>query len=246
MRPSPRRCPPSPSPGCLGVLLIASAAPDVRRLARGLRAQGAAVTLAPSLAEGDAGARSGGHDALALDLAGQEADALGLLGRWRHDGLRTPVLLLTGTGDSRAGVCGLEAGADTFLSRPATPEVLLAHLRALLRLASARAAAVLRAHDLELDTAAREVRRGGRRLVLSPREYALLELLARHPGQVITRGEAMRHLYGDRGEFRSNVVDVYVGYLRAKVDKGFDTPLILTRWGEGYLLRGDEAFDRAG
>jgi DNA-binding response OmpR family regulator len=156
------------------------------------------------------------------------------------------VLLLTGAGDGCFGVRGLELGADTFLPRPTTPEVTLAHLRALLRLSGARAAAVLRAHDLEINTAAREVRRGGQRLVLSPREYALLELLARHRGQVVTREQAMRHLYGDGGEFRSNVVDVYVGYLRAKIDKGFDTPLILTRWGQGYLLRGDEAFERAG
>jgi DNA-binding response OmpR family regulator len=246
MRPSPRGRLPSSAPGCLGILLIAPDGPDLRQLARGLRAQGPAVTVAASLAEGNAAARVGGHDVIALDLAGQEEEALGLLARWRRDGLRTPVLLLTAAGDRRAGVSGLEAGADTFLSRPTTPEVLLAHLRALLRLAGARAAAVLRAHDLEINTAAREARRGGRRLVLSPREYALLELLARRRGQVVSRAEAMQHLYGDPGELRSNVVDVYVGYLRAKVDKGFDPPLILTRWGEGYLLRGDEAFERAG
>src|SRR5262249_16820679 len=135
MSPSARRRAPSAAPGCLGVLLIAPAGPDPRRLSRGLRAQGAAVTLTPCLAEGGARARPGGHGVIALDLHGQEADALALLARWRHDGLRTPVLLLTGVGDGCSGVRGLELGADTFLPRPATPEVALAHLRALLRLA---------------------------------------------------------------------------------------------------------------
>jgi DNA-binding winged helix-turn-helix (wHTH) protein len=99
---------------------------------------------------------------------------------------------------------------------------------------------VLRVYGLEVDTGARAVRRGGRPVPLTAGEYEVLELLARVPGQVVSRREILEHLYGERGAPRSgNVVHAYISSLRAKIDKGFDTPLILTRWGEGYLLRGE-------
>jgi DNA-binding response OmpR family regulator len=100
---------------------------------------------------------------------------------------------------------------------------------------------VLRVHDLEIDTASRTVKRGGQAIHLTPREYALLQFLAFHRGRVVTRSMIWEHLYDEQDENTSNVVDVYIRYLRNKIDKGFDPPLILTRWGEGYLLRGEEA-----
>jgi DNA-binding response OmpR family regulator len=102
---------------------------------------------------------------------------------------------------------------------------------------------VLHIHDLEIDTAARTVKRGGQRIHLTPREYALLEFLAFHHGKVVTRPMIWEHLYDEEDENTSNVVDVYIRYLRNKIDKGFAKPLLLTRWGEGYMLRGEDQED---
>src|SRR3569623_1871075 len=98
-------------------------------------------------------------------------------------------------------------------------------------------ARVLRGHDLEIDTAARTVKRAGQSIALTPREYGLLEFLAFHRGKVATRSMIWEHLYDEQDESTSNVVDVYIRYLRNKIDKGHELPLIMTRWGEGYLLR---------
>ena len=100
---------------------------------------------------------------------------------------------------------------------------------------------VLQILDLEIDTSARTVKRAGQSIHLTPREYALLEFLAFHRGKVVTRTMIWEHLYDEHDESTSNVVDVYIRYLRNKIDKGFDPPLILTRWGEGYILRGEDA-----
>jgi DNA-binding response OmpR family regulator len=100
---------------------------------------------------------------------------------------------------------------------------------------------VVRVHDLEINTATRTVKRGNQSIHLTPREYALLEFLAFHRGKVVTRSMIWEHLYDEHDESTSNVVDVYIRYLRNKIDKDFDQPLILTRWGEGYMLKGDES-----
>ena len=99
---------------------------------------------------------------------------------------------------------------------------------------------VIRVHDLEIDTTARIVKRAGQAIHLTPREFALLQFLAFHRGKVVTRSMIWEHLYDEHDENTSNVVDVYIRYLRNKIDKDFEMPLILTRWGEGYLLRGEE------
>jgi DNA-binding response OmpR family regulator len=221
------------------VLLVSPGLPRARALIDGLRAEGLAVTVVRSLAKGDEAARAGVHDAITLDLSGWEGKALDLLGRWRREGVKSPVLLLTADRDGRSGVRGLNAGADTFLAPPVTPALLLAQLRALLRPAALRAAAVLHAHDLRIDTAARAVWRDGQPLRLTRREYELLLLLATHRGQVVSRALIWERLYDGRIENISNVVEVYIRLLRGKVDRGFDTPLILTCWGRGYMLRGD-------
>ena len=98
---------------------------------------------------------------------------------------------------------------------------------------------ILRVFDLEIDTASRTVKRAGKAIHLTPREYALLQFLAFHRGKVVTRSMIWEHLYDEHDENTSNVVDVYIRYLRNKIDKDFDPPLILTRWGEGYMLRGE-------
>jgi DNA-binding response OmpR family regulator len=115
----------------------------------------------------------------------------------------------------------------------------LARLRALLRREHQVKDPVMRIHDLEIDTAARSARRGGRAIHLTPREFALLQFLAFHRGKVVTRSMIWDHLYDETDETTSNVVDVYIRYLRNKIDKDFHLPLILTRWGEGYMMRGE-------
>jgi DNA-binding response OmpR family regulator len=136
-------------------------------------------------------------------------------------------------------VKGLDSGADDYLTKPFNFDELLARLRALVRRGHQVKDPVLRIHDLEIDTAAHTVKRKGQDIHLTPREYALLEFLAFHRGEVVSRSMIWEHLYNEEDENTSNVVDVYIRYLRNKIDKGFEPPLILTKWGEGYHLRGE-------
>jgi DNA-binding response OmpR family regulator len=223
------------------VLLIEDHKPLVRALKQGLEDEGFAVDVAYDGEEGDHKARTAEYDAVILDLMLPKEDGLSLLQRWRRAGMTTHVLVLTARGSIEDKVRGLDSGADDYLTKPFELEELLARLRALVRRRHQVKDPVLRIHDLEIDTAGRTVRRAGQAIHLTPREYALLEFLAFHRGKVVTRSMIWEHLYDDQDENTSNVVDVYIRYLRNKIDKGFEPPLILTRWGEGYLLRGDGA-----
>jgi DNA-binding response OmpR family regulator len=229
-------------------LLVAQDNQAARRLLEALREAGAAVAFAGSLAEGEAAAKAGGQNVIALSLAGWEAEALDLLARWREGGLTVPVLLLTGP-EGHGGVRGLDLGADSFLPRDVTADAVLGHLRALARLAETRRPAdppALRLHDLEIDTATGAVRRGGRSVVLTRTEYALLKLLAQHRGSVVSRRQIEEHLYGAGAKRSRAAVPTCVAKLRSKIDQGAELPLILTRRGSGYLLRGDEAAGATG
>jgi DNA-binding response OmpR family regulator len=222
------------------VLLIEDHKPLVRALKQGLEEEGFAVDTAGEGPEGDYKARTAEYDVIILDLMLPKEDGLSLLQRWRRNGMKTHVLVLTARGSIEDKVRGLDLGADDYLTKPFELEELLARLRALIRRGHQVKDPVIRVHDLELDTAARTVKRGGQPIHLTPREYALLEFLAFHRGKVATRSMIWEHLYDEQDESTSNVVDVYIRYLRNKIDKGYDPPLILTRWGEGYLLRGDD------
>jgi len=222
------------------VLLIEDHKPLVRALRQGLEEEGFAVDVATDGQEGDFKARTAEYDVIILDLMLPKEDGLSLLQRWRKDGLNTHVLVLTARGEMEDKVKGLDLGADDYMTKPAQLEELLARTRALIRRGHSVKSPLIRIHDLEIDTASRTVKRGGKSIHLTPREYALLEFLAFHRGKVTTRSMIWEHLYDDQDENTSNVVDVYIRYLRNKIDKGFEPALILTRWGEGYMLRGEE------
>jgi DNA-binding response OmpR family regulator len=222
------------------VLLIEDHKPLSRALRQGLEEEGFAVDVAGDGEEGDFKARSANYDVIILDVMLPKEDGYSLLQRWRRDGITTHVLLLTAKSSIDDKVRGLDLGADDYVTKPFQLEELFARIRALIRRGHQAKDPVLRVCDLEIDTAARTVRRGGHEIRLTPREFALLQFLAYHRGKVVTRSMIWEHLYDEKDESTSNVVDVYIRYLRNKVDKGFDPPLILTRWGEGYMLRGDE------
>jgi DNA-binding response OmpR family regulator len=223
------------------VLLVEDHKPLVRALRQGLEEEGLAVDVALDGEEADYKARSSEYDAIVLDIMLPKKDGLTLLKEWRQAGLKAHVLMLTARGTLDDKVKGLDTGADDYLTKPFELEELLARLRALLRRGHDVKDPVIRVHDLEIDTATRTVKRGGQAIHLTPREYALLQFLAFHRGRVVSRTMIWEHLYDEHDENTSNVVDVYIRYLRNKIDKGFEPQLILTRWGEGYLLRGEDA-----
>jgi DNA-binding response OmpR family regulator len=222
------------------LLLVEDHKPLARAVKQGLEEEGFAVDLAADGEEGDYKARTSKYDLIVLDLMLPKIDGLTLLQNWRKNGNNTHVLILTAKGELVDKVRGLDLGADDYLTKPFEIDELLARVRALIRRKHDVKDPVLRIHDLEIDTAARTVRRGGQRIHLTPREYALLEYLAFHQGKVVTRPMIWEHLYDEEDENTSNVVDVYIRYLRNKIDRGFEKPLILTRWGEGYLLRSSD------
>ena len=221
------------------VLLVEDHKPLVRALKQGLEEEGFAVDVAQDGQEGDYKARSAEYDVIILDVMLPKVDGLTLLQKWRRAGLKTHVLVLTARKEIEDKVKGLDLGADDYLTKPFGMEELLARLRALIRRGHEVKDPVLRVHDLEIDTASRTVKRAGQSIKLTPKEYALLEFLAFHQGKVVTRTMIWEHLYDEQDQSTSNVVDVYIRYLRNKIDKDFNPPLILTRWGEGYMLRGD-------
>jgi DNA-binding response OmpR family regulator len=223
------------------VLFIEDYKPLVRALKQGLEEEGFAVDTAYDGEEGNYKAQTANYDVIILDLMLPKVDGLSLLQQWRRSGMSTHVLVLTARGSIEDKVKGLDLGADDYLTKPFQLEELLARLRALIRRGHQVKDPVLRILDLEIDTAARTVKRAGQSIHLTPREYALLQFLAYHRGKVVTRSMIWEHLYDEHDENTSNVVDVYIRYLRTKIDKGYDPPLILTRWGEGYMLRGDES-----
>jgi DNA-binding response OmpR family regulator len=152
-------------------------------------------------------------------------------------------LLLTARDGVDDRVRGLDVGADDYLVKPFAFPELLARIRALLRRPPLQAGGVLQMSDLEMDLPKREVRRAGKLIELSPREFALLELLLRHPNQVLSRTQILEHVWNFDYYSDTNVVDVYIGYLRRKLDREFDPPLIHTIRGVGFRLSGDARDD---
>jgi DNA-binding response OmpR family regulator len=221
------------------VLLIEDHKPLLKALQRGLEEEGFAVDTAEDGETGEYKGRTANYDAVVLDLMLPKKDGLTVLREWRKAGVKTHVLVLTAKDTTEDKVKGLDVGADDYLTKPFQLEELLARLRALIRRSHQIKDPVVRIKDMEIDTSARTVKRGGQAIHLTPREFALLQFLAYHRGKVVSRTMIWEHLYDEYDENTSNVVDVYIRYLRTKIDKGHETPLILTRWGEGYMLRSE-------
>jgi two-component system, OmpR family, copper resistance phosphate regulon response regulator CusR len=214
---------------------------DERKVAafvrQGLVEEGHVVEVA---ADGEAAldAVAGGppYDLVVLDVMLPKRDGLSVLKTLRARRVQAPVLLLTARDGVADKVAGLDAGADDYLAKPFAFEELLARVRALLRRGRGAAEPVLRLEDLSLDPATRLVVRGGRRISLTAREYALLEYFLRNTGRVLTRPMITQHVWGMDFDPESNIVDVYVGYLRRKIDADGEPPLLQTVRGAGYSL----------
>ena len=205
-------------------------------VAKGLEESGYNTTVAQDGEEAFLAARYNDYDLIVLDLMLPKMDGLDVARKLRAAGKATPILMLTARDTEKDKIKGLDVGADDYLTKPFSFGEFLARVRALLRRDTLTRASVMRVGDLELDTVARQVRRGGQAIALSAREYTLLEYLVHHAGQVVTREQLVEHVWSD-AEVESNVIDVYVRYLRQKVDAPFQEPLIHTVRGVGYTLR---------
>jgi len=218
------------------VLVIEDEPGIAQFVCQGLREAGLAVDMAFNGEEGLDYALAAEYDVIVLDILLPRINGLQLLEKLRSRGIKAPVLLLTALDAVEDRVKGLNAGADDYLVKPFAFSELLARIRALLRRPPLQTDIVLRVGDLEMDTARWEVRRAGRLIELSQREFTLLEYLMRHPCQVLTRTQIAEHVWSFDFFNESNVVDVYIGYLRRKLDRGFNYSLIHTLRGVGYRI----------
>jgi two-component system OmpR family response regulator len=206
---------------------------------RGLRYEGLVVDLAGDGDEGLSAARSTAYDVVVLDVMMPGIDGFETCVRMRKEGIRVPVLMLTARDAVEDRVRGLDGGADDYLTKPFSLSELTARLRALVRRGPIEQDTVLEAGDLRLDPATREVHRGDAEIELSAREFALLETFMRRPGQVLGQLQLLESAWDLGYEQRSNVVEVYVRYLREKIDRPFGVRSIETVRGVGYRLRRD-------
>jgi len=218
---------------------------DERKVAsfirQGLQEEGHAVEVAADGAAAlDLALASPGYDLVVLDVMLPRRDGFEVLRTLRRQKIRTPVLLLTAKDGVADKVAGLDLGADDYLTKPFAFEEFLARVRALLRRGAGQSAPVLKLADLSLDPATREVTRGGRRITLTAREHALLEYFLRNVGRVLTRPMIAQHVWGLDFDPESNIVDVYVGYLRRKIDGEGERRLVHTVRGAGYKLAAEE------
>ncbi len=205
-------------------------------IARGLREQAYAVDVAPDGESALERAASNDYDAVILDVMLPGISGIDVARRLRADGSDAPILMLTARDAIADRIAGLDGGADDYLIKPFDFGELLARLRALLRRKGEVQPGMLTVADLTLDTAKQDVRRAGKRIELTAKEYALLEFLARRAGAVVGRAEISEHVWDETYEPFSNTIEVYIKRLRRKIDDGHAVPLIQTRRGAGYSL----------
>ncbi len=218
---------------------------DERKVAsfvqRSLEEEGFAVDVAHDGPQGLELALATDYDAIVLDVMLPGQDGLAVVSAIREEGRRTPVLLLTARQAVGDRVKGLDAGADDYLVKPFAVEELLARVRALIRRKEGSRPGPLAVGDLVLDPDTRRARRGDREIELTAKEYALLDYFMRNPGRVLTRAMIAEHVWNVDFDTFSNVIDVYVNYLRNKIDAPFDVKLLKTVRGMGYMLEAPRA-----
>jgi two-component system, OmpR family, response regulator len=221
------------------VLIVEDEVKMASLIRRGLREEGLAADVAIKGEDALWMAGSTEYDAIVLDVMLPGIDGFETCRRLRGDGVWAPVLMLTARDAVEDRVAGLDGGADDYLTKPFSFAELLARLRSLARRGSVERPSVLDAGGLRLDPATRQVWRGETEISLSSKEFAILETFMRRPGEVLSRYQLLEHAWDYEYENRSNVVDVYVRYLREKVDRPFDVTSIETVRGAGYRLRTD-------
>ena len=215
------------------VLVVEDEAKVASFIARGLGEAGYTVDVASQGPAALEEATVNDYDLILLDVMLPGIDGWEVLSRYREGGGNSPVMMLTARNAVEDKVRGLDSGADDYLTKPFALTELLARVRALLRRED-RKAPILKLADLELNPASREVRRAEKKINLSAREYALLEYFMRHQDRILSRSMVLEHVWDYSFDPETNVVDVYVSYLRNKIDRGFDPPLIHTMRGVGY------------
>jgi DNA-binding response OmpR family regulator len=218
------------------LLVVEDFQPLRESLVQGLREAGFAVDEA---ADGQTAlwhARDGEHDVIVLDIMLPKIDGLAVLRQLREQRSRSMILFLTAKDTPEDRVIGLEQGADDYLVKPFIFAELLARVRAMIRRKYETTSTILRVGDLEIDSTRRAVKRAGKMIDLSGREFALLEYLALNTGRIVSRGDIWQHVYDFNASPESNVVDVYIGLLRKKIERDGSRRLIHTRRGQGYIL----------
>jgi DNA-binding response OmpR family regulator len=217
------------------VLLVEDDRKAARLVSKGLHEAGFSVDVAYSGEEGDEMAAASDYAAIVLDWLLPGKDGVAFCRDLRARGVSTPILMLTARQGLDDRVTGLNVGADDYLTKPFAFAELVARLHALLRRSAITRPVVLTIGDLSLDPVSQVVTRAGMRVNLTPKEYAILELLMRHPGEVLTRVTLGEHLWRNDDDV-NNLVDVHVSHLRKKIDRPPLEPLIHTVWGRGYRL----------
>jgi DNA-binding response OmpR family regulator len=218
------------------ILLVEDYLPLQKSLAKGLREADFAVDVTGDGQEGLWYAMSNDYDVIILDIMLPKLDGLSILKQLRAKNKNTHVLILTAKDTVEDRIKGLDTGADDYLIKPFAFAELLARVRALMRRKYEHKCPEIKIDDLRIDTAAKRVWRGEEEIVLTSREYMLLEYLARRAGEVVSRTDIWEHIYEFKSEASSNVVDVYIGYLRRKIEKKSKPVLLRTIRGQGYIL----------
>ena len=222
------------------ILLIEDDRRIAASLAKNLRAEGYAVDIAYDGISGEELAHVNDNDVIILDVLLPKQDGWTTCAHLRRDNVPTPIIMLTALNDVDDKIRGLDSGADDYLAKPFHIGELLARLRSLSRRRTEVRAATVEKFGVTLDTTTHKVTRDGKEILLTAREFALLELLVMQSGKIVTRESISEHLWDMNFEPRSNVIESFVKFLRQKIDRGFETKLIHTVRGSGYMFSDSE------